>query len=683
MPISVGNLLTTLFSFRLHSEKFSPIFPQGDDPDVFFAEMITSYNRNITRPKNGYRYSYQMKMYAAYQRMLGGRLWYETFKSNAVHEVPSLRSIDRYIAKVKSSAVEGALRADELLKYLTDLNLPKLVSLSEDATKINDRIQYDVGTNQLVGFVLPLNPENGMPIVDFYQATSAAHMERCFYNLETGTERKRSSYVNVVMAQPLVKSIPAFCLLIFGTDSMYNTEDIVKRWTYITKELEKRNIRVVSFASDSDPKFNSAMRRHLNLGKCTEVSLQFPEWYNAEYSLNMNFVPIQDEVHIGTKLRNRILNRQMKIGNYTISVDHLYAVMKSFPKTEHNLCATTIATTDRQNFDSVLKICDEKVIALLRNVSGSEGTILYLKVLSNILRSFLDLRLSPRERIRLIWFSNFVLRIWKEFITSHETYTMKDHFITLNTYTCVEINSHSLIILISYLREQNLDHLFHPEMFGSQQCESIFRQIRSMSSTYSTVTNCSLLEIIQKLSKIELQNDISHIKLKEFNFPRIGLASSSYYPTIDRNGQNRYNFVYQMPSQNEIIREIELAKIEAIEYAESVGIRIMTANSYLCKFPILKNKTRSPKRANCGNDTIITDNDSDDDFLRMFSDINLREYSQKIEPNRMDQNSQFVKVRNTKEEIFYVKKNMLCWLFGKSTSKLSSDRLIRVMAPRK
>lgn len=77
-----------------------------------------------------------MKLYAAYQRMLGGRLWYETFKSNAIHAVPCLRTIDRYIAKVKSDVVEGVLRVDELLKYLTDLDLPKFVSLSRMPPKL-------------------------------------------------------------------------------------------------------------------------------------------------------------------------------------------------------------------------------------------------------------------------------------------------------------------------------------------------------------------------------------------------------------------------------------------------------------------------------------------------------------------------------------------------------------------
>lgn len=237
--------------------------------------------------------------------------------------------------------------------------------------------------------------------------------------------------------------------------------------------------------------------------------------FDALHWSNIDYIPIQDPIHIGTKFRNRLLNGTLKFGQHIISVDHLISLINSFTKNKHNLCMSNVKPKDRQNFDSVLRICDEKVIDLLANVDGSEGTVLYLRVISSILRAFLDLRLTPLERLRSLWFSNFILRIWKAHIKSNENFTMKDHFITTNCYHCVEINSHSFVILMLYLKEKKLDHLCLADMFGSQPCESIFRQIRSLSSTYSTVTNSSLLEIIQKMAKIELLNVISHISISQ------------------------------------------------------------------------------------------------------------------------------------------------------------------------
>lgn len=297
-----------------------------------------------------------------------------------------------YIAQVQSTAVEGVLRSDELLQYLNDLKSPKFVALSEDATRISNRAQYDPQTNQIVGFVLPLG-RNGMPSAKSYMARSAAEIEHCFYEIETRKEKKLASYVNVVMAQPLVAGIPPFCLLVFGSDAKYTTKDIEKRWQFIADELKKREIKVVTFASDSDPKFNSLMKYHVNLGQSGTTA--FPEWFNANLCFSTNFVPIQDTIHIGTKLRNRMLGHKLRMGDYDVSMEHLSILEVTFTKEQHGLCSITINPKDRQEFDSVLRICDEKVIDLLPNVEGSEGTILYLRVMDNVLRSFLDISFFP------------------------------------------------------------------------------------------------------------------------------------------------------------------------------------------------------------------------------------------------------------------------------------------------
>lgn len=253
----------------------------------FLTEMMSCFNFNIQSQKQAYRYTEDVKQYAAYMRIIGGRLSYETFQANAVSSVPNIRSVDRYISKVKSITMEGVFRTEALLQYLNDHNVPKIVSLSEDATKITNRIQYDFPNNQLTGFVLPLVNESGMPRTGCYLARTAAEMESHFYDIETGIENSTASYVNVVMAQPLIRGIPPFCLLIFGTDSKYSSSDVAKRWSFIVKELKKNNIEVATFSSDSDPKFNLVMRQQLNLADKNETSpniqeeSKFPEWFNA------------------------------------------------------------------------------------------------------------------------------------------------------------------------------------------------------------------------------------------------------------------------------------------------------------------------------------------------------------------------------------------------------------------
>lgn len=105
---------------------------------------------------------------------------YETLYANL--PLPSPSSISRYINSSSCIITEGNCRAKELKTFLLSKNLPLVVWLSEDATRITTKIQYDAKSNQVVGFVLPVNA-NGMPIKNTYKATSLKNIVSYF---ETG-----------------------------------------------------------------------------------------------------------------------------------------------------------------------------------------------------------------------------------------------------------------------------------------------------------------------------------------------------------------------------------------------------------------------------------------------------------------------------------------------------------------
>lgn len=134
-------------------------------------KFLIAADKNSTRNKGGY--DTEIKQYASYLRMICGPLAYETIQTNLTHSLPSLSSTNRYIKLSNCSVIEGILRTEELLIYLQERNLPLVVSLSEDATSIIGRVQYDSSSNQVVGFTLPLNKSNGMPIPYSFPARTA------------------------------------------------------------------------------------------------------------------------------------------------------------------------------------------------------------------------------------------------------------------------------------------------------------------------------------------------------------------------------------------------------------------------------------------------------------------------------------------------------------------------------
>lgn len=93
--------------------------------------------------------------------------------------------------------------------------------------------------------------------------------------------------------------------------------------------------------------------------------------------------------------------------------------MDNFSKDKHNLTASILNPIDKQNFDSALRMCDQKVIDLLRNsVAGSQGTMMFLEIMRAIIQSYLKADLTPLERVNKIWYAVFMIRIWRQFIVS-------------------------------------------------------------------------------------------------------------------------------------------------------------------------------------------------------------------------------------------------------------------------
>lgn len=279
------------------SKQVLKTFSANTRSHLLLSKLISAADKNSNLKKGGYRYDPEIKRYATYLRMIAGPLAYDTIQKNLEHSLPSLSSTNRYIRSTNCHIVEGLLRSEELLLYLKERNLPLEIIISEDATRIENRVQYDPATNQLIGFTLPTNNENGMPIPFSYPAISADEICRHF-----SAQNNVSSFLNLIMAQPVKTGAKPFCLLAFGSDNRYTASDVSGRWRYIQNELSKNGIKTLAFSSDSDPRYNSAMRELSQLSARNEKHIS---WFSFHESSGPFY--IQDTVHNGTKLRNFFL----------------------------------------------------------------------------------------------------------------------------------------------------------------------------------------------------------------------------------------------------------------------------------------------------------------------------------------------------------------------------------------
>lgn len=137
-----------------------------------------------------------------------------------------------YINLHKPQVIEGELRCKQLVEYLEHLKSAKCVWLCEDATGINNKIEFDPKTNQLVGLVLPIHSGTGIPISFSYMAKNAEDIQKYL-------QKPKATLFYTMLAQPLKERAPPFILQIFGTDNTFKTIDVIHRWKSTIDELAK------------------------------------------------------------------------------------------------------------------------------------------------------------------------------------------------------------------------------------------------------------------------------------------------------------------------------------------------------------------------------------------------------------------------------------------------------------
>lgn len=415
-------------------------------------------------------------------------------------------------------------------------------------------------------------------------------------------------------------------------------------------------IDVIGFSSDGDARLLRAM-------KCITLFDMKPN-IDVIKRVNANPVCVQDTVHIGTKLRNRLLNSSivLRIGNEVVTVVHIKMLLNVAPKTIHGLVHSDIYPEDRQNFKSLEKIIHDRVIQSLEsNVPHCNATVAYLKMCKQITTSFIEENLDPIERIYRIWNSLYFLRCWRQSIQKTKNQTLAENFISSNAYMCIEINAHALVQLTVKLRSSQ--NMFLPIKFASQPCEHIFRLFRSMGTSNYTKINFTLNELFHLNARMEMANKICY-SCPEIVFPRIEIESSlvsTSRSTLEIRQPN-------LPSDEQILEAMNKAIIDALAQAEKFGIHLAPDDITNCEINTNDNLL----------DEILEEPD-EDEFNINDPDENI----DKLADNDLDIDSTAESHRNIEVwdidgSVKIIPKSTLIWMLTESKDKLSSDRLKRV-----
>jgi len=219
---------------------------------------------------------------------------------------------------------------------------------------------------------------------------------------------------------------------------------------------------------------------------------------------------------------------------------------------------------DKQNFDAVMHII--KAASLLDSIPDAVGTKCYVEIMRCAVESFLNKDLSLLSRIQMIWYANIFLRYWHTWIELHPQYNVQDNFLTQNAYTCIELNAHTLVLLLVTLHDnvENGQYCFYPWLLGLQTCEQAFRAARSMSSTFTSIINFGVLGLLHRLHHLQIQaelqneNEVKHPAMERHK-SKHGMQKYQAYPLHDI-------------SDTDIIQAIEKGHGQALETLELLGM---------------------------------------------------------------------------------------------------------------
>lgn len=217
----------------------------------FLDVLIKHAIKNHGRFKEGRRYDSKLKLFAAYLYLYGGRSLYEILSTNLKLGLPSLKTVNRTV-RAEMDYKEDDLRIEELLLYLDLKKYPRNVCIEEDQTRVKGRIEYWSKTNQLVGFVLPISA-NGVPEKNCFLATSASTIKNVFL------KNTMSSYINVVVAQPMQDGAYPFCIASYGTINKFDANEVNSRWDHISNRCRSYGITVDGYSGDADSKILRTM----------------------------------------------------------------------------------------------------------------------------------------------------------------------------------------------------------------------------------------------------------------------------------------------------------------------------------------------------------------------------------------------------------------------------------------
>lgn len=325
--------------------------------------------------------------------------------------------------------------------------------------------------------------------------------------------------------------------------------------------------------------------------------------------------------------------------------------------------------------------------------------------------------------IESAWCIVFVCRLWWCYLqkmstsrTSENSKIMSDtkkninsYFITRPAYLSAELNAHNLLYLVLLVKQKHLPQqaLQNIHLFNSQACESIFRDARSLSGTFSTKINFTVKDFLRRSQQLMILNQLKHNQSdKKISFPvhhkhaREQLSFSSYQVDeidtldIEQIILDAFQRAIMLVKHSKMYYKLNEYNINSLYDLSQYIYDVLNKNSRMINYSLPPSNSSTDEfgldednddsydmntAENISTDEVMLDylDDpiSDDDVLRTEKkDFNGLRLVDRISPSLR---YSYFKIK-VNGNVKYLHKQSACWLLSNNTTKLSNDRLSRV-----
>lgn len=253
------------------------------------------------------RYDQYMKDVSLYLFMTAGHMAYETLQKNL--PLPSIATVVRHLGK-ETPMREGASQIDSIKQEILQRGLPLYVWASEDDTKIQSRIRYNIDDDTILGLQLPLDT-NGIPIQSFYKFTTIEVMETIINSTEDFTFARQKTQKKVFVADslPSDENSPRGFIKFIRDDVPYFVRKSSLLWMMTTNKEKVSSDRLYRFISTK--KSHSFEEQSIQLGDFIIMSVNGEEticqvigfrYITGSYKFKAVSCPIKSEAGKGIEV---------------------------------------------------------------------------------------------------------------------------------------------------------------------------------------------------------------------------------------------------------------------------------------------------------------------------------------------------------------------------------------------